>query len=208
MVERTDEREVSEAENLLDGSGSGDVDLSGRDCDGGDVGLDDDELGVDVDALTSDPATGAGSPPSAEAESGPKLGLRERLRPDLGLGRRVRSPFPSVPSARSVGVSFVVTVAFMLVVGSLVPLPASGLLGVFAGAFALGVASGEQRYLELVVSGAAAAGLSMVVGSLTLAALAGLAVPLAAFGASGGVLAALLGHYFGRDLRDGLMRDV
>jgi hypothetical protein len=202
MAERTDEREVSEAENLLDGDAS-DVDVSGLD-DGTSVAPEDDELGVDVDALTSDPATGA----DRSAESGPKPGLGERLRPDVGLGRRVRNPLPSLPSARSFGVSLVVTVAFMFVVGSLVPLPASGLLGVFAGAFALGLASGERRYVALLVSGAVAAGLSMVAGSLTLAAFAGLAVPLAAFGASGGVLAALLGHYFGRDLRDGLTRDV
>lgn len=228
MSERTDERERADEADLdvrRDESGArGDVDLSELDGTGtgagsgagGDVGFDDDELGVDVDALTSGP--GAGTPPDGRPDSDTQSGSttgersRPRLRGRLRLGERlgglVRNPLPSPPSPRSFVLSLAVTVVFMFVGGQLVPLPASGLLGVFTGAFILGVVSARRRYLELGVSGAVAAGLSWVVGSITLAALAGLAVPLAAFGAGSGAIAALLGHYFGRDLRDGLTRDV
>jgi hypothetical protein len=89
-----------------------------------------------------------------------------------------------------------------------VPLPGAGLLGVVLGAFLLGLVSSKRRYLFLLLSGGLAAGLNTLFGSLTLAFLAGLAAPLAALGAGGGVVAALLGHYFGRDLRAGVTRDV
>lgn len=187
MSERTDERTVED-----------DVDFDGGTTD---VGLDEDELGVDVDALTDEPATDADAGGAESGSDGP--GLRSRLRPSVG------SPFGGLPSGRDVGVAVLVVVGSMLA-GSAIPLVGSigGAVGVFAGAFALGLASGKSRYLELAVAGAVSAGLAAFLSSLPIALLADVGLPLAAFGATTGLLAALLGHYFGRDLRDGLTRDV
>ncbi|WP_436931805.1 hypothetical protein [Halosimplex halobium] len=202
MSERTDER----VEDL-------DGDLG--DPDDGDVGFSDDELGVDVDALTGDLDGGGGSTATAdagseasagsEADSGPSL--RSRLtpsidRPSLGI---------NVPSARSFLLAAVVVVGGMFA-GSAVPLIGSvtGLIGLFLGAFLLGAASGTRRYVPVAVAGAAAAVFAtMMQGVLTLTFVesVGLA-PTAALGATTGVVVAVLGHYFGRDLRDGLTREI
>lgn len=206
MSERTDERTAGESDVDLEDL-EGDVDAAGPT---GDVGFDDDELGVDVDALTADPApsdtsaTASSSRESREqSRSGP--GLRSRLRPSLS----VPNPAGAVPTPRSLAVSLGVVVVSMLVGGALLPLGDVGsILGIAIGAFLLGLVSSSQRYLELAASGAVAAAISVVLGRLLLSAIAGLAVPLAAVGAGGGAAAALLGHYFGRDLRDGLTRDV
>jgi hypothetical protein len=213
MAERTDERERDDVRE----EAGGDVDLSDLESDvsgagGGDAGFDESELGVDVDALTSDPpasdTTDTAREPSGDtsADSGP--GLLSRLRPSGSLGLGGGGNLTEGLTARSFLVSFVVTVAFMSVVGTVVPLPGANLLGVFAGAFLLGLASGRRRYLFLLLSGALAAGASALLDSAALAFLAGLAGPLAVFGAGTGALAAVLGHYFGRDMRDGLTRDV
>jgi hypothetical protein len=219
MAERTDEEEL---EDRLDDSGAagGDVDLSDLETDvdgagGGDVGFDESELGVDVDSLTGDPSASTGgndaaaertASGAAEADTDDGPGLLSRLRPSVGLGGT--GDLTNGLTTRSFVVSLVVTVVFMLGVGGVVPLPGAGLLGVFLGAFLLGLVSGKRRYLFLVLSGGLAAGLNALFGSLTLAFLAGLAAPLAALGAGGGALAAVLGHYFGRDLRAGLTRDM
>ena len=196
MSERTDERTVE----------SEDIDLDGLD-DGGDVGLDEDELGVDVDSLAGDPveadAGGADHAGAQGGSSGP--GLLSRLRPSLGLP----NPAAALPSAREALVAFAVVVVSMFA-GSAVPLlgPVGGLLGVFAGAFVLGLVSGKSRYLELAVAGAAAAGLAAFLSTFAFAVATDSGVPIAAFGAGGGLVATVLGHYFGRDLRSGLTRDV
>ena len=53
----------------------------------------------------------------------------------------------------------------------------------------------------------ATGGITAVVGNLTVT-LLGPGIPIAAVGLVGGLFAGLLGHYFGRDLRDGLTRDL
>ncbi|QLH76432.1 hypothetical protein HZS55_03555 [Halosimplex rubrum] len=207
MSERTDER----VEDRFDG------DLG--DADDGDVGFSDDELGVDVDALTSGPDGGGGSTatPDAEGESsaasstasstdsGPSL--RSRLTPSLGRP----SLGISVPSLRSFLLAAVVVVGGMFA-GSAVPFIGSvtGLVGLFLGAFLLGAASGTRRYVPVAVAGAGAAVFAtMMQGVLTLTAVESLGLaPTAALGATTGILVAVVGHYFGRDLRDGLTRDV
>ena len=190
MSERTDERTVGE---------------------GTDADLDLDDPKGDVDALTGDPASADSSSSTAASStrpgertgSGP--GLLSRIRPSVS----VSNPLSALPTARSLAMSLGVVVASMLVGGALLPLGDVGsVLGIFVGAFLLGVVSGKQRYLELVASGAVAAAISVVLGQLFLSAVANLAVPLAAVGAGGGAAAALLGHYFGRDLRDGMTREV
>lgn len=100
----------------------------------------------------------------------------------------------------------------MLAGNALVPLPVAdslaGLVGVFAGAFALGLAVERSTVLESAAAGAVAAGLTTLLGHLALTAFGGLGVPLAAFGAGTGLLAGALGAYFGGDLRKGLTADV
>lgn len=193
MSERTDERTVDD--------GDGDVE----------VGFDDDELGVDVDALTGGPEPSsdtAGSTPSSDTggSGGSVLGGLSRLRPSVS----VPNPLAKLPSGRSVLLAFVVVLVSMFAAG-MIPLIGmfSGFLGVFAGAFALGLVSGKSRYIEFALAGAAVAGLSALQGVFRLAILSDIGLaPFAAFGAGTGLLAAVLGHYFGRDLRDGLTRDV
>ncbi|PSP64681.1 hypothetical protein BRC79_09755 [Halobacteriales archaeon QH_8_67_27] len=203
MSERTDERtSEDDVDDLLDDV-SGDIDGTG----GGDVGLDDGELGVDVDSLTSDLG---GEEPSAEpseskTDSGP--GLRSRLTPSIGRP----SLAPDVPSLRSFLLAFVAVIGGM-VAGSAVPLVGSvtSILGVVAGAFFLGLLSGKRRYFPVAVAGAiAAVAASATLGALTFAFIESLGlVPSAAIGTTTGVIAAVVGHYFGRDLRAGLTRDV
>ncbi|UPW01174.1 hypothetical protein M0R88_03495 [Halorussus gelatinilyticus] len=93
-----------------------------------------------------------------------------------------------------------------------IPLPVldnlAGLLGVFAGAFALGLAVERSTVLESAAAGAVAAGLTALLGNLALTAFGDAGVPLAVFGAGTGLLAGALGAYFGGDLRNGLTADV
>jgi len=93
-----------------------------------------------------------------------------------------------------------------------VPLPVvdslTGLVGAFAGAFALGLAVERGTVLESAAAGALAAGLATVFSHLALTAFGGAGVPLAAVGAGAGAIAGALGAHFGGDLRDGLTRDV
>jgi len=204
MSERTDER----VEDL-------DADLG--DPGDGEVGFSDDELGVDVDALTSGPGGANGDSTAAATEreasagsaagSASKRSLRSRLTPSIGRP----SLGISVPSLRSFLLAAVVVIGGMFA-GSAVPLIGSvtGLLGLFLGAFLLGAASGTRRYVPVAVAGAAAAVVAtMMQGVLTLTAVESLGLaPTAALGATTGILVAVVGHYFGRDLRDGLTREI
>lgn len=133
----------------------------------------------------------------ARREREESAGVRTRLRRRLG---RLFSP-------RAFAVAVVAT-AVGLVAGGAVPLVGTltGYLGVFAAGFALGLA-GWRRYAEVGLAGAAAAGVSALLDHLVLS-LAGVGAPVVAVGAGTGLLAALGGHYFGRDLRGGLTRDL
>ncbi|WP_436927729.1 hypothetical protein [Halosimplex amylolyticum] len=215
MSERTDERTSGDdVDDLLGDDFGGDVDASG----GEDVGFSDDELGVDVDALTSDVGASEGStadaadPAAAESDSASGPGLLSRLTPSLRRpSLSLPSLAPDVPSARSFLLALVPVVGGMLA-GSAVPLVGSiaGVAGIFLGAFVLGLASGARRYFPVAVAGAAAAVISVMSGAFVRFALlsdVGL-TQFAAVGATTGILVAVLGHYFGRDLRDGLTRDV
>jgi hypothetical protein len=99
-----------------------------------------------------------------------------------------------------------------LLAGGLVPLvPGTGLLGVALAGFAMGLLSDRRRYVEVAAAGAVASGLSLLLSSmqfLVLASVRGFGPELAAVGAGAGLVVAVLGHYFGRDLRDGLTREI
>jgi len=111
------------------------------------------------------------------------------------------------------GRTFVGALAFCVggfLLFAFVPVPLfglGGLLGVFAGTFLLGLRGGPRAYLEVAVAGALAAGVATMLTQLLVAVAVG-PVPVAAVGAGAGLLAAVGGHYFGRDLRAGLTREL
>ena len=87
--------------------------------------------------------------------------------------------------------------------------------GVFFAAFVIGLALSARRYVETGVAGAAAGATVAVanvlgVGFLPIGIdyLQQWGLPLLAVGGGIGLVVALLGHYFGRDLRAGLTADV
>ncbi|PSP87700.1 hypothetical protein BRC78_06460, partial [Halobacteriales archaeon QH_8_68_33] len=138
----------------------------------------------------------------ATAETGGP-GLLSRMRPS-GV------PNP-LPSGRSVLLTFGVVILSVLLASSVPLLGIVGApLGVFAGAFALGLASGTRRYVEFALAGALVSGLGAFQGSLFRVAIlsdAGFA-PVFAIAGGIGLVIALLGHYFGRDLRNGLTASI
>ncbi|RDI72582.1 hypothetical protein [Halopelagius longus] len=88
-------------------------------------------------------------------------------------------------------------------------------LGLFAVGFAVGLLASRRRYLEVGLAGALASGLAFVLSTLTSVVapfavdfLAEYGVAVAGIGAGAGLLASLAGHYFGRDLRNGLTQDI
>ena len=85
--------------------------------------------------------------------------------------------------------------------------PASSLLGVFAAGFLLGAVQNERQYLEVGAATLMSGAITALVSNLLVAFL-GAGIPLVAIGAGASGIAGLLGHYFGRDLRDGLSREI
>ncbi|WP_135535685.1 MULTISPECIES: DUF456 domain-containing protein [Halostella] len=79
--------------------------------------------------------------------------------------------------------------------------------GMLLVAFAFGLASGERRYGEVGLAGVVVGGLASLLRNAVLT-IAGVGLPLVAVSAVVGGLAAVVGLYFGRDLRDGLTRDI
>jgi hypothetical protein len=121
--------------------------------------------------------------------------------------------------------SFLVLVVASLVgvvVGGVVPI-VGRYLGLFAVAFLAGLVGSRRRYVEVGAAGALASGLTFLLSAVTTAltplgagllgrlgaaGLAEVGVTVAGIGVGTGLLVSLAGHYFGRDLRDGLTRDV
>lgn len=99
-----------------------------------------------------------------------------------------------------------VLLAVALVGGSAVPVFGRP-LGLFVVAFALGLVSSERRYAEVGLAGVAVGGVGSLLRNAVLT-LAGVGLPIVVVSAVVGGIAALAGVYFGRDLRDGLTREV
>jgi hypothetical protein len=120
-------------------------------------------------------------------------------------------------SAKAFALSLVV-VAVGVFVGGAIPLiggtiGAAG--GVFLAAFLVGLALSARRYVETGLAGAvggAAVAVTNVLGvgflPIGIDYLQQWGLPLLAVGGGIGLVVALLGHYFGRDLRAGLTADV
>ena len=110
------------------------------------------------------------------------------------------------------------TVGAGVFVGGLIPL-IGGTIGtaggVFIAAFLLGLVFSAGKYVETGIAGAAAGAASAVTSVLGIGFLPiGIdylqqwGLPLLAVGGGLGLVLALLGHYFGRDLRAGLTGDI
>ncbi|MFD1585716.1 hypothetical protein ACFR9U_01875 [Halorientalis brevis] len=182
MAERTDQRDrsVDDSADLLDDAGvRADVDP-----------------GPDVDR---------GPGPDEPAAAASEATITSRLRESLA------SPFSGLFSVRVFLFVLGLVLVAMVAAGSVVPIPFLGGLAGFVGiatvGFGVGLADARPRYLELLLAGAIAAGLGTLLDHLILAAF-GLGLPLVVLGVGAGSLAGLVGHYFGRDLRDGLTRDL
>ena len=135
---------------------------------------------------------------ASDPEPAEEAGLRQRVG---GRAKRLFSP-------RAFVAALLLSVGGLVAVNAVVPLPGAGLLGVFAAAFLFGLVSERRRYLETTVAGGLAFGASALVGYVVIAALGGIGAPLAAVAGGAGALVGAVGNYFGRDLRDGLMREV
>lgn len=124
------------------------------------------------------------------------------------LRTRIGSRAGTLFSPRRFLVALLLTVAGLLVSSTFVPLPGAGLLGIFGAAFLFGLAIDERRYVEAAVAGAIVTAASTLLDVAVVAFLGGFGVSLAALAAGAGALVGTIGTYFGRDLRDGLTRNV
>jgi len=96
-----------------------------------------------------------------------------------------------------------------VVLGGLIPLvPFTELLGVLLGGFVYGLLASERRYLEMGIGGAVSGGVTAVLSLLPQLAAGLNGTRLFAIAGGVGLVLALVGHYFGRDLRDGLTKDI
>ena len=162
-----------------------------RDRPGGADGEFDAEFEIDDDVTTTDQETGE------ETETG-SGGLRDRLSSRAG---RLFSP-------RLFLLALLLAVGGLFAASTLVPLPGAGLLGVFLATFLFGLAVEERRYAETALAGGIAAGSSTLLDFAVVAFLGGFGVSIAALAGALGAAAGGIGAYFGRDLRDGLTRDL
>lgn len=110
-----------------------------------------------------------------------------------------------------------VLIAVGVVGGGMIPLVGTvgSLVGLFAVTFVLGVVATDSHYLETALAGGGIMGASFAASLITTVALPiGLdffqqyGLVFAAVGVAIGAVLAAAGHYFGRDLRDGLTRSV
>lgn len=156
------------------------------------------EVDLDLDS-ESDADLDVGPGPAAESSTESE---------DAGVRERVRSRAGEFFSGRSMALALVVTLGGAFLAGGALPLGLIGnLLGIFVAAFLYGTAASTSRYLEHGLAGGIVAGGLALFGNLALS-LLGPGVPIVALGFGVGAVAGGLGHYFGRDLRDGLTRDL
>jgi len=125
-----------------------------------------------------------------------------------GIGGWLRSKLGTLGSTRGLIISLVLTVGGVLLLGGLLPLGMVGdALGIAVGAFLYGTLASESRYLEMSLAGGLVGGVWAFLGNLVLT-LVGPGIPVVIVGALLGLLAAAVGHYFGRDLHKGLTQDL
>ncbi len=84
---------------------------------------------------------------------------------------------------------------------------AGRMIGIFGAAFLIGLVTSKRRYLEMTAAGVSV-GIVAAMFNFTLFAMLGSTGNMLAVGTTTGALACLGGYYFGRDLKNGLARDV
>lgn len=160
------------------------------------------------------PASGLEEPVESGSEadrSSEKTGSRlGSLRSRLGsVGSRAA---PSKHFSPKAFLALTLAVVAGLFVGNLlVPVggPIGGVLGAFVAAFVLGLVTSKRRYLELSVAGASVGAVAALLDfAVTAIAVGGSGTRLVALGAAAGLVVCVGGYYFGRDLRDGLSREI
>lgn len=204
MVERSDETTVSEPGSTDDLLEETDRLLSetGFD-DGGEPTIERDEGDASIDASGFEP--GRETPPT-EAESTNTASKRRvsprRLLPSL------RMPATLSPTAYFSPRVFLALAGIFgagyFAGGMVIPF-AGHLVGLAIAAFLVGTVSAERRYLEVATAGASVGAITAVF-NFVVAFVAGFGTRLVIAGLTAGLLAAVIGYYFGRDLRDGLTR--
>lgn len=159
-----------------------------------------DELSADLD----DDRDAGGSTVGSSAESGGRGGHNRGLRDRLG------SRLGDLFSVRALLLALGLSAAGTMVAGIVPGLPdgIAALLGVFAGTFLLGVVATRRRYVESAVAGAGVAVVTTLLNYFAISLLSGFGLTLELLSGGAGLLAGLLGHYFGRDLRAGFTRDL
>ena len=173
--------------------------------------------------LSGEGSSGSDEAPASELEDAPAAPETEAARSSAQAGSRLgslRSRLGSLGSRAALSNYFspkaflaltLAVVAGLFVGNLLVPFggPVGGLLGAFVVAFVLGLVTSKRRYLELGVAGAAVGSVAALLDFVITAIAVGSSVTrLVAFGAAAGLVVCVAGYYFGRDLRDGLSREV
>ncbi|ELY88808.1 hypothetical protein [Natrialba taiwanensis] len=191
---------LSETEQLLSDTGSGTRPDTSTSTSSGDRGR---EQGAIESGATAGPvsesadefAQPATSAEPADSRSGGSrlAGLTDRLSP-----RKYFSPKAFLALVLTIG-------AGLFAVDAVLPI-AGKMIGIFATAFLVGLITSKRRYLELTAAGASAGAITPLADPVYVALGAGRT--LIAIGVAIGLVASVAGYYFGRDLRDGLSRDV
>ncbi|MFC4543968.1 DUF456 domain-containing protein [Halosolutus amylolyticus] len=136
--------------------------------------------------------------PDAAAETDIDTSRLSRLAPSHSLGEYF-SPKAFLALVLALGAG--------LFVGDTI-LPIGGrIAGMFAVAFAIGLVASKRRYLETTAAGVSVGALAALANHAVIA-VAGSSRAIVAVGATVGLLSCVGGYYFGRDLRDGLRRDI
>jgi hypothetical protein len=191
-VEKSTDELLSETDDILSGMDAGGETGPSSDASAGDASLDDAMGDLDAGTSSRERSEAAASTSGGDAATTDDRGFRKYFDPT------------------SAGIAGVLLLAGALL-GGLVPIPFVGgltrLLAVGAAAFAHGLGASDSRYAEtLVASGVVGAGLAVLTNPLLT--FTGVGVPLLAVSTIATMVVALLGHYFGRDLRAGLTADV
>ncbi|MFC6955238.1 hypothetical protein [Halorubellus litoreus] len=196
-VEKSTDELLSETDDILRGldeDGSGGEAGSSSDGSTGGSSLDDAMGGLEADV---------GSRERARTRDAETTGTAAEATDDRGF-RKYFDP-------TSAGISAVLVFAGAMA-GGLIPIPFVGglarLLGVGVAAFAHGVGASDSRYLETLVASGVVGFLFALITTNMFVTLSGIGVPILAVSTIATMLVALLGHYFGRDLRAGLTADV
>lgn len=215
LLEETD-RLLSESGASVDDAVGAESDRDGLDAEAGAA----ESFGrgsIDAGTGSVDGSSGAGSIDATEGEESAGRWSLSRLLPSMrppsrsdassttnGVATRLSpSRYFSPKSFLAIGLA----VAAGTFVGSLVLPMFGGVGGMLAVAFGVGLLAARRRYLEVILAAAPIGAAAAVVNDPVIA-VAGSGRAVLAVGAATGLVACLVGYYFGRDLRDGLFRDI